>query len=84
MSRHYYLTRSGRLRRKDNTLHFELAGETEDEKLPENVIETADDSFAGDVLSDTGQNLGADGLGEFFLETEVGRFNQRYRRGERS
>src|SRR5215213_1662274 len=27
MARHYYLTRSGRLRRKDNTLSFEPAGE---------------------------------------------------------
>lgn len=29
MARHYYLTRSGRLRRKDNTLAFELSGDNE-------------------------------------------------------
>lgn len=32
MARHYYLTRSGRLRRKDNTLAFEPSGDTHEDK----------------------------------------------------
>jgi CRISPR/Cas system-associated endonuclease Cas1 len=69
MARHYYLTRSGRLRRKDNTLLFEPAGEAEDDNLPDDFAEAEEEPEAG-VLSNIGQNLGADALGEFALEDE--------------
>jgi CRISPR-associated protein Cas1 len=69
MARHYYLTRSGRLRRKDNTLLFELAGEEEKNESPNTIDETEEELDAED-LSNIGQNLGADSLGEFMLETE--------------
>ncbi len=39
MARHYYLTRSGRLRRKDNTLLFELSAEAEIEKAEGVTVE---------------------------------------------
>ncbi len=69
MARHYYLTRSGRLRRKDNTLLFELAGEEEKNESPNNIDET-EEEFDTEDLSNIGQNLGADSLGEFTFETE--------------
>lgn len=69
MARHYYLTRSGRLRRKDNTLLFELAGEEEKSESPNNIDET-EEEFDTKDLSSIGQNLGADSLGEFTFETE--------------
>ncbi|MDQ3750094.1 MAG: type I-B CRISPR-associated endonuclease Cas1b [Acidobacteriota bacterium] len=69
MARHYYLTRSGRLRRKDNTLLFEPAGEAEESNLPDDFVEAEEESKT-DVLSNIGQNLGADTLGEFTLEDE--------------
>jgi len=69
MARHYYLTRSGRLRRKDNTLLFELAGEEEKNESP-NTIDETEKEFDAEDLSNIGQNLGADSLGEFMLETE--------------
>ena len=69
MARHYYLTRSGRLRRKDNTLLFELAGEEEKNESPNNIDET-EEEFDAEDLSNIGQNLGADSLGEFTFETE--------------
>lgn len=68
--RHYYLTRSGRLRRKDNTLLFELAGEDEENKLQ--PIETEVESeLVEEILSTIGQSLGDDSLGEFLLEDET-------------
>lgn len=42
MSRHYYLTRSGRLRRKDNTLCFEPAAE--DESPQDNLQDNSQDN----------------------------------------
>ena len=54
MARHYYLTRSGRLRRKDNTLAFESAATAPEEELED----------AGETFSDTGDGLGADFLGD--------------------
>lgn len=69
MARHYYLTRSGRLRRKDNTLLFELAGEEEKNESPNN-IDATEEEFDAEDLSNIGQNLGADSLGEFTFETE--------------
>ena len=61
MARHYYLTRSGRLRRKDNTLAFEpAADETENEAAiaPEEELEDT-----GETFSEIGGGLGADFLG---------------------
>ena len=68
MARHYYLTRSGRLRRKDNTLAFEPAAEKdeagdapEDLTLPVDEIYNAAETAAGD-------SLGADFLGDLDFE----------------
>lgn len=72
MARHYYLTRSGRLKRKDNTLLFEPAGDAEEaNELSNNLDETEDAAeLPEEILSNIGQNLGADALGEFTLEDE--------------
>jgi len=75
MARHYYLTRSGRLRRKDNTLLFEPSHDAEAENSSNDLPEA--ESFAessAEILSDIGQNLGADSLGEFMLEDETNNF----------
>ena len=72
MARHYYLTRSGRLRRKDNTLQFEPSGETEDEKQSEILPETEfGEDFDAETVSLTGLNLGEDFLGDLSLEPEA-------------
>lgn len=76
MARHYYLTRAGRLRRKDHTLQFELLGEQAEppEELLSNA--TVEPDFDGvlpdEVLPNIGENIGADSLGEFLLENEAG------------
>ncbi|CAN5697265.1 type I-B CRISPR-associated endonuclease Cas1b [soil metagenome] len=75
MARHYYLTRSGRLRRKDNTLLFELSGEIVDEKPKIQEAETGNaetvDDGSEEVLSTIGQKIGADYLGKLFLESDT-------------
>lgn len=74
MARHYYLTRSGRLRRKDNTLLFELSGDEEKPKTEEFISEKDSDneeSELSEVYSTIGQNMGADALGEFQLENDA-------------
>lgn len=48
MARHYYLTRAGRLRRKDNTLCFEPTAPAKDEEKTELVKDTD-----GDAASET-------------------------------
>lgn len=68
--RHYYLTRSGRLRRKDNTLLFELAGEDEENK-PQPTETEVESEMMEEMLSTIGQSLGDDSLGEFLLEDEA-------------
>jgi CRISPR-associated protein Cas1 len=72
MARHYYLTRSGRLRRKGNTLYFEPSFEDD---APESVkeIPAFDDPLGGDASDDShpdgiGANLGVGGMGELALE----------------
>ncbi len=71
MARHYYLIHSGRLRRKDNTLLFEPAGEAEENGASNNLDETEDAAeLPAEVLSNIGQNLGADALGKFTPEDE--------------
>lgn len=61
MARHYYLTRSGKLRRKDYTLCFEPAAEAEKETpiAPEEEIENFDKT-----VSEVGDGLSADFLGD--------------------
>lgn len=68
--RHYYLTRSGRLRRKDNTLLFELAGEQEEKELKA-VEPEVESELLAEMLSTIGESLGDDSLGEFLLENET-------------
>ncbi|MGI8543178.1 MAG: type I-B CRISPR-associated endonuclease Cas1b [Aridibacter sp.] len=68
MARHYYLTRSGSLKRKDNTLLFELS---EDEK--EEDTESSDESsneISDDENLNIGEGIGEDLLGELFDELQ--------------
>lgn len=68
MARHYYLTRSGSLKRKDNTLLFELS---EDEK--EEDTESSDESsneISDDENLNIGEGIGDDLLGELFDEPQ--------------
>lgn len=66
MARHYYLTRSGRLRRKDNTLQFEPAGDAEDEKVSETAAAETDpaDEISMMTGEKIGEKIGADLLGD--------------------
>ena len=59
--RHYYLTRSGRLRRKDNTLCFEPAA---DERETEILAEGETETFGDEMSAEIGDGLGADFLGD--------------------
>ena len=59
--RHYYLTRSGRLRRKDNTLCFEPAA---DERETEILAEGETETFGDEMSAEIGDGLGADLLGD--------------------
>ena len=61
MARHYYLTRSGSLKRKDNTLLFELS-ENEKEETEE-IQEISDDE-----TTKIGEGLGEDFLGDLLDE----------------
>ena len=79
MARHYYLTRSGRLRRKDNTLYFEPSA-TEDAPVEEQSVDVLrgqetphvdEDGVTGDPSSAIGVNLADDGLGDLALEPEA-------------
>jgi CRISPR-associated protein Cas1 len=78
MARHYYLTRSGRLRRKDNTICFEpTLSEEAPEALPRGVETFAEDQSLEDengaitTLDGLGVfNLAGDGLGDLALEPE--------------
>ncbi len=60
MARHYYLTRAGRLRRKDNTLAFEPSGE----------CEPVDDEVCDDSPEPAAEWNLVDGAGELNLEPE--------------
>lgn len=63
MARHYYLTRSGSLKRKDNTLLFELAENGDDEEKTEDLREETDEENVK-----IGDGIGEDLLGELFDE----------------
>src|SRR5205085_8093981 len=71
MARHYYLTRAGRLRRKDNTLSFEPtaadvpAAEPEPSGAMEQVQASAELADAATLGA-----VGADGMGDLLLEPE--------------
>jgi CRISP-associated protein Cas1 len=65
--RHYYLTRSGRLSRKNNTLLFELAGEEEEPK----TLETEAPNLESEEEISLLESLGDDELGKFILEDEA-------------
>ena len=70
MARHYYLTRSGRLRRKDNTLAFEPAA---DETETEAAIITEDEAEnSAENVPDTGGRLGS-GFSRRFRLRRAGR-----------
>jgi CRISP-associated protein Cas1 len=75
MARHYYLTRSGRLRRKDNTLAFEPAAEPEDGRRQGEGSDAGGDESerpAEDVLAFAGVGAGVgDGMGELALEPDL-------------
>jgi CRISPR-associated protein Cas1 len=74
MARHYYLTRSGRLRRKDNTLCFEPTAGDEPESAAVALTEELPNERAGDeaLPSLIGGNLTEDGMGELsFNEPEA-------------
>lgn len=70
MSRHYYLTRSGRLSRKDNTLLFELTNKEEENNLldstnilPNTELCTLDDLIASDGLGQLSSTADLDSVG---------------------
>jgi hypothetical protein len=73
MARHYYLTRSGRLRRKDNTLSFEPSATTtaNDAPVAESVIAGAEASVSPDEEASELGAIGLDGMGELALEPEM-------------
>ncbi len=70
MARHYYLTRSGRLRRKDNTLCFEPAAEAEEKEIEKEKMILPEDETAisGEMNSVIGGDSGADFLGNLDYE----------------
>jgi CRISPR-associated protein Cas1 len=72
MARHYYLTRSGRLRRKDNTLLFEPSAESTEAEFQhaetdEEVI-TAGEAEADGLLNPI--STGMDAMGDLTVEPE--------------
>jgi CRISP-associated protein Cas1 len=73
MARHYYLTRSGRLRRKDNTLLFEPVGENEprgagpDDTDAEELCAPVEEQATAVIGT-----VGVDGMGELALEPCLG------------
>lgn len=74
--RHYYLTRSGRLRRKDNTLCFEPAADIDEpaaeEKIEQSEFSSDDDPENFDeTVAVAGENPGADFLGDLNSEPET-------------
>lgn len=69
MARHYYLTRSGRLRRKDNTLCFEPSG---GEEVGGVEAAAADDDYvtAATAVGVGIGDVGDDGMGDLSLEPD--------------
>lgn len=76
MARHYYLTRSGRLRRKDNTLLFELSEEKKKSRefqpdKPENDLPEVEYETGAEAASLIGEGLGEDLLGDLTFEPNL-------------
>ena len=70
MARHYYLTRSGRLRRKDNTLSFEpAAGEQYDAEPP--APETEEGRAAETLATAEIGAVACEGMGDLAWEPEA-------------
>ncbi|PYS91670.1 MAG: subtype I-B CRISPR-associated endonuclease Cas1 [Acidobacteria bacterium] len=71
MARHYYLTRAGRLRRKDNTLSFEPTAADAPAAEPELSGAMAQAQATAELAgADTLGAVGADGMGDLLLEPE--------------
>lgn len=71
MARHYYLTRSGRLRRKDKTLLFEPSAESNEEQIETTgEIITAGEAEADGLLNPIGPGAESDAMGDLSLEPE--------------
>lgn len=72
MARHYYLTRSGRLRRKDNTLSFEPAAEGQRQDA-ESAAPEAEEGRAAGALAAAGIGaVACGGMGDLAWEPEAG------------
>ena len=72
MARHYYLTRAGRLRRKDNTLSFEPTAADAPAAEPELSGAMAQAQATAELAgADTLGAVGADGMGDLLLEPEA-------------
>ena len=69
MARHYYLTRSGRLRRKDNTLAFEPTAEAIEIESETAIISEDETENSGEMNSEIGDGLSADFLGNLDYES---------------
>ncbi len=81
MARHYYLTRSGRLRRKDNTLLFEPVADEDDQAQVSTRAETAENGVEASAVVDDSQASSSQqaiglcvperGFGDLALEPET-------------
>jgi CRISPR-associated protein Cas1 len=75
MARHYYITRSGRLRRKDNTLCFEPSAENNPVKTGKAEETTSLDAVEKDAPATQLEiDLESDGMGDIALEPEMSGF----------
>jgi CRISPR-associated protein Cas1 len=76
MARHYYLTRSGRLRRRDNTLSFEPTGGEDESPIAARGEDEPDDDAADDgalveqdaSVGAVGMNVPGEGFGDLALD----------------
>src|SRR5213079_2000727 len=73
MARHYYLTRAGRLRRKDNTLSFEPTATADAPGAERELAGAVEQAQAVAELAIMGAlgSVGADGMGDLALEPET-------------
>ncbi len=69
MARHYYLTRSGRLRRKDNTLAFEPVAEADETESESAVMTEIEPEIFGETGAEISDGLDADWLGNLDYES---------------
>jgi hypothetical protein len=80
MARHYYLTRSGRLRRKDNTLCFEPATD-KDREIDSSQNNAEEESHSSDAFNVDSPKVPLDltleneGMGDLLLEPEMSGFD---------